>query len=282
VFSGDLGPTGTPILRDAAPVPHADLLLLEATYGGRLHRERAATVTELGEIFDEAWRDRGNVVIPAFAVGRTQELLYAFAQHFDDWGLGRWQIFLDSPMATKVLGVYERHAELFDEEAARVFATTPHPLRLKNLHLTDSTEDSMAINRIDSGAIIIAGSGMANGGRVRHHLRHRLPFDRNHVVFVGYQAAGTLGRRLVDGAAYVRVLGSEVPVRAKRHTVGGLSAHADQAGLLDWYGRVGGRPDTVLVHGEDDAREAMARELRRRFDADVELARPDMARTVGR
>ncbi|WP_397596336.1 MBL fold metallo-hydrolase RNA specificity domain-containing protein [Silanimonas sp.] len=282
VFSGDLGPTGTPILRDAAPVPHADLLLLEATYGGRLHRERAATVTELGEIFDEAWRDRGNVVIPAFAVGRTQELLYAFAQHFDDWGLGRWQIFLDSPMATKVLGVYERHAELFDEEAARVFATTPHPLRLKNLHLTDSTEDSMAINRIDSGAIIIAGSGMANGGRVRHHLRHRLPFDRNHVVFVGYQAAGTLGRRLVDGAAYVRVLGSEVPVRAKRHTVGGLSAHADQAGLLDWYGRVGGRPDTVLVHGEDDAREAMARELRRRFGADVELARPDMARTVGR
>ena len=282
VFSGDIGPRGTPILRDAAPVPHADLLLLEATYGGRLHRERAATVAELGRIFQEAWRDHGNVVIPAFAVGRTQEILYWFAQHGEDWGLGRWRIFLDSPMASKVLGVYERHTELFDEEAKRVWATRSHPLRLPNLHLCESTEESIAINRVESGAIIIAGSGMANGGRVRHHLRHRLPFERNHVVFVGYQAQGTLGRRLVDGAAYVRVLGSEVPVRAQRHTVGGLSAHADQAGLLEWYSRVGGRPETVLVHGEDDARHALARELRHRFGADVALAEPGMARSVGR
>lgn len=200
VFSGDIGTKGTPILRDPAPVPRADLVLLESTYGGRLHRERAATVAELGAVFREAWRDRGCVVIPAFAVGRTQELLYWFAQHFDDWGLSRWRVFLDSPMAARVLGVYERHAELFDEEAKRVWAKNPNPLRLPNLHLAESTEDSMAINRIESGAIIIAGSGMANGGRVRHHLRHRLPFERNHVMFVGYQAAGTLGRRLVDGA----------------------------------------------------------------------------------
>lgn len=281
VFSGDIGTKGTPILRDPAPVPHADLVLLESTYGGRLHRERAATVAELGAVFREAWRDRGCVVIPAFAVGRTQELLYWFAQHFDDWGLSRWRVFLDSPMAAKVLGVYERHAELFDEEAKRVWAENPHPLRLPNLHLAESTEDSMAINRIDSGAIIIAGSGMANGGRVRHHLRHRLPFERHHVMFVGYQAQGTLGRRLVDGAPRVRILGYDVPVRAQRHTVGGLSAHADQAGLLDWYSRIPGAPPTVLVHGEDDAREAMAREIRRRFDADVELSRPDMVRTVG-
>ena len=282
VFSGDLGPKGTPILRDPAPVPRADLVLLESTYGGRLHRERAATVAELGEVFQAAWRDRGCIVIPAFAVGRTQELLYWFAQHFDDWGLSRWRVFLDSPMAAKVLGVYERHAELFDDEAQRVWAKNPHPLRLPNLHLSESTEDSMAINRLESGAIIIAGSGMANGGRVRHHLRHRLPFERHHVLFVGYQAAGTLGRRLVDGAPHVRILGYDVPVRAQRHTVGGLSAHADQAGLLDWYSRIDGAPPTVLVHGEDEAREAMAREMRRRFDADVELARPDMARTVGR
>ena len=282
VFSGDIGTKGTPILRDPAPVPRADLVLLESTYGGRLHRERAATVAELGAVFREAWRDRGCVVIPAFAVGRTQELLYWFAQHFDDWGLSRWRVFLDSPMAARVLGVYERHAELFDEEAKRVWAKNPNPLRLPNLHLAESTEDSMAINRIESGAIIIAGSGMANGGRVRHHLRHRLPFERNHVMFVGYQAAGTLGRRLVDGAPHVRILGYDVPVRAQRHTVGGLSAHADQAGLLDWYSRIPGSPPTVLVHGEDDAREVLARELRRRFDTDVELSRPEMARTVGR
>lgn len=281
VFSGDIGPKGTPILRDPAPVPRADLVLMESTYGGRLHRERAATVAEMGRVFAEAWESRGNIVIPAFAVGRTQELLYWFAQHFEDWGLGRWRVFLDSPMAAKVLAVYERHAELFDAEAKRVWATNPHPLRLPNLHLAESSEDSMAINRIESGAIIIAGSGMANGGRVRHHLRHRVPFERNHVLFVGYQAVGTLGRRLVDGAPYVRILGHEVPVRAQRHTVGGLSAHADQAGLLDWYAAIEGAPPTVLVHGEDEARETMARVMNERFGAEVALARPGMERVVG-
>ena len=280
VFSGDIGPRGTPILRDPAPVPAADLVLLESTYGGRLHRERAATVAELAEVFRSAWKDRGNIVIPAFAVGRTQELLYAFSKHFEEWGLARWRIFLDSPMATKVLGVYEHHVELFDDEARQVWARDPHPLRLPNLHFADSTEDSMAINRIDSGAIIIAGSGMANGGRVRHHLRHRLPFERNHVVFVGYQAQGTLGRRLVDGAAYVRILGHEVAVRAQRHTIGGLSAHADQAGLIDWYGRIAGHPHAMLVHGEDEARQALARELRHRFRAEVELTEPGLQRSV--
>ncbi|HAI60078.1 MAG TPA: MBL fold metallo-hydrolase [Xanthomonadaceae bacterium] len=281
VFSGDLGKKGTPILRDPAPVPRADLVLLASTYGGRTHRERAATVAELGRVFHEAWDSRGCVVIPAFAVGRTQELLYWFAQHFDAWGLQRWKVFLDSPMAAKVLDVYERHAAIFDEEAKRAWAKRPHALRLPNLHLSESTEDSMAINRIDSGAIIIAGSGMANGGRVRHHLRHRLPFERHHVMFVGYQAQGTLGRRLVDGAAYVRILGHEVPVRAQRHTVGGLSAHADQPALLDWYSQIADTPPAVLVHGEDDARQALARAMRARFGTDVELAQPGQARSVG-
>jgi len=281
VFSGDLGTRGTPILRDPATVPRADLVLLESTYGGRLHRERLATVAELGQIFHEAWEDRGNVIIPAFAVGRTQELLYWFTQHAEEWGLKRWRIFLDSPMAAKVLVVYERHGELFDAEAKRVWVKHPRALRPPNLHLAESTEDSMAINRIESGAIIIAGSGMANGGRVRHHLRHRLPSERNHVVFAGYQAQGTLGRRLVDGAAYVRVLGHEVQVRARRHTIGGLSAHADQAGLVEWYASIAGRPRTVLVHGEDEARETLARVLRERFGSKVELARPGMMREVG-
>ncbi len=281
VYSGDIGPRGTPILRDPVRVPQADLVLMESTYGGRLHRERSATVAELGKLFHQAWDDRGCVVIPAFAVGRTQELLYWFAQHGDEWGLPRWRIFLDSPMAAKVLRVYERHTHLFDDEAKRTWAKRPNALRPPNLHLSESTEESMAINRIESGAIIIAGSGMANGGRVRHHLRHRLPFERNHVVFVGYQAPGTPGRRLLDGAPFLRILGHDVPVRAQRHTVGGLSAHADQAGMLEWYGAIEGRPPVVLVHGEEDAREAMAQALRKRFDADVTLARPDMEQTVG-
>jgi metallo-beta-lactamase family protein len=274
VYSGDLGPKGTPILRDAVVPPKADLVLLESTYGDRAHRERAATIEELGRIFHEAWEQGGNVLIPAFAVGRSQELLYWFARHYEDWGLGRWRIFLDSPMATRVIEVYDRHTRLFDEDARRVWAGKPHPFRMKNLHISLDQVQSMAINQIRGGAIVIAGSGMCTGGRIRHHLRHQLPYERNHVLFVGYQARGTLGRRLVDGAAHVRVLGHEVPVRAKRHTVGGLSAHADQPGLLDWYARIGGRPRVVLVHGEDKPRQVLARELESRFAATVALAEP--------
>jgi len=280
VFSGDLGPRGTPILRDAAVPPRADLLLLESTYGARAHRERAETVAELGDIFHRAWRDGGNVIIPAFAVGRTQELLYWFAQNFDEWGLSRWRIFLDSPMAIRVVDVYDRHTDLFDPDARAVWAGKPHPFKLPNLQLCADPAQSRAINEIHGGAIIIAGSGMCNGGRVRHHLRHHLPYERNHVVFVGYQAQGTLGRRLVDGAAWVRLMGNDVTVRAQRHTVGGLSAHADQPGLLDWYGRIEGRPPVVLVHGEDPAREALAEALRTRFGAEVSLAHAGDKRTV--
>ena len=280
VFSGDLGPAGTPILRDATPLREADLVLLESTYGNRNHRERAATVRELGEIFEQAWRDGGNVMIPAFAVGRSQELLYWFARHWDEWNLARWQVFLDSPMAGKVVHVYDRHHALFDAEAREVWRGTPNPFRLPNLRITESTEESMAINRIRGGAIIIAGSGMANGGRILHHLRHGLDQRRNHVVFVGYQADGTLGRRLVDGAKWVRIHGRDVRVQAQRHTVGGLSAHTDQQGLLDWYGHFEPSPPVVLVHGEDLAREALAGELHERHGVTAELARPGMVATA--
>jgi metallo-beta-lactamase family protein len=280
VFSGDIGPMHTPILRDPAPVPQADLVLLESTYGGRLHRERAETIVELGEIFRQARRDGGNVLIPAFAVGRSQELLYWFARHWHDWDLGRWKIFLDSPMAAKVVEVYDRHSELFDEDARRVWRAQPHPFRLPNLRSSVEVAQSKAITEVRGGAIIIAGSGMCNGGRIRHHLRHNLGYARNHVVFVGYQAIGTLGRRLVDGAPRVRIFGDDIPVRARRHTIGGLSAHADQRGLLDWYGRIGSSPPAVLVHGEDEAREAMAAAMRSEFACPVTLARPGMVMEV--
>ncbi|RPE81303.1 MBL fold metallo-hydrolase [Vulcaniibacterium tengchongense] len=273
-FSGDLGPAGTPILRDPARIDRADLVLMESTYGDRLHRDRGETIRELGGILARAWEEGGTVLIPAFAVGRSQELLYWFARHWDEWGLARWRIFLDSPMATQVTAIYDRHADLFDADAQRVWRDRPHPFRLPNLHFTESRGDSMAINRIERGAIVIAGSGMANAGRILHHLRHRLERRETHVVFVGYQAEGTLGRRLVDGARWVRIHGRDVRAAAQRHTVGGLSAHTDQRGLLDWYGAIAGHPPLALVHGEDRAREALAGEIGERFGVRAVLARP--------
>ena len=276
VFSGDLGPKGTPILRDPTPVREADLVLMESTYGDRNHKDRAETIVELGEILQQAWRDGGNVLIPAFAVGRSQELLYWFARYWDEWNLSRWQVFLDSPMAGKVVGVYGHHHALFDDDAQEVWRGKPNPFKLPNLRITASTEESMAINRFERGAIIIAGSGMANGGRILHHLRHNLGRRGAHVVFVGYQGVGTLGRRLVDGAKWVRIHGQDQRVNATMHTVGGLSAHADQRGLLDWFGHFQPKPQLALVHGEDRAREALAGEIGERDGIEVVLVRPGM------
>lgn len=276
VFSGDLGLEGTPILRDPTPVHEADLVLMESTYGDRNHRDRADTIVELGGILEAAWRDGGNVLIPAFAVGRTQELLYWFARHWDDWQLSRWRIFLDSPMAGKVVEVYDQHHALFDADAQAVWRGTPNPFRLPNLRTTSTTEESIAINRIEGGAIIIAGSGMASGGRILHHLMQNLGRRGAHVVFVGYQGNGTLGRRLVDGARWVRIHRRDFRVNAKIHTVGGLSAHADQHGLMAWFGHFDPKPALALVHGEDKAREALAGEIGERDSVDVTLARPGM------
>ena len=277
LFSGDIGLKGTPILRDPATMVRADLVIMESTYGDRNHRERAETILELGDIFAQARRDGGNVLIPAFAVGRTQELLYWLAMNWEQWGMSHWSIFLDSPMAAKVTDVYDRHEDLFDEEARKLWREKPHPFRLPNLHATVEVAQSQAINQVRGGAIIIAGSGMCNGGRIRHHLLHNLGNSRNHVVFVGYQAKGTLGRRLVDGAPQVRIFREDVAVRAHRHTVGGLSAHADQSGLLEWYGHFENRPPVALVHGEEVARESLRAALEKRNAGEVTLAQAEMS-----
>ncbi|MCJ0825997.1 MBL fold metallo-hydrolase [Luteimonas sp. 50] len=280
VYSGDLGPKGSPILRDPETVQQADLLLMESTYGDRNHRARADTVAELGGIFADAWRDRGNVCIPAFAVGRSQELLYWFAKHWDDWQMSRWRIFLDSPMAARVVAVYDRHGNLFDADARRVWKDKPNPFQLPNLRITRTRDESVAINNIESGAIIIAGSGMANGGRILHHFMQNIGRRQAHVVFVGYQADGTLGRRIVDGAKWVRIHGRDFRVNAQVHTVGGLSAHADQGGLIDWYEGFTPHPPLALVHGEDKSREALAGEIGERDGIEVTLAYPGMTLEV--
>ena len=253
VFSGDVGQFDTPILRDPEPGPGADLVLMESTYGDRRHRDRDATREEFGGILRAARRDGGNVLIPAFAVGRSQEILYELATHFEAWGLADWQIFLDSPMAIEATEVYWKHANLFDEEAQQWHARARSLPPLPNLSLSRTADESMAINRIANGAIVIAGSGMCTGGRIVHHLKHNLGRPECDVVFSGFQAQGTTGRAIVDGREYVRIHGESIKVAARVHTLGGFSAHGDQQDLLRWHDAIPGRPPVWLVHGESQA-----------------------------
>ncbi len=272
VFSGDLGHRGAPILCDPTAVRKADLVVMESTYGDRLHRPWEATWKEMGEIIRSADSGKGNILVPAFAVGRTQELLYALHRHFDEWKLGNWQIVLDSPMAIKATEVYAGHAGLYDSAARQWQAAGAQPFLLPNLKVSRRTEDSMRINEIQSGAIIIAGSGMCTGGRIRYHLKYNVWRENAHVLIAGFQAAGTLGRALVNGARHIRLWGEEIEVKARIHTVGGLSAHADQDGLVDWYRRIEGRPRVVLVHGEPQAMDRLQERLRGDLHADVTQA----------
>ncbi|HKJ50398.1 MAG TPA: MBL fold metallo-hydrolase [Gammaproteobacteria bacterium] len=273
VFSGDLGARDRPILHDPEYVRDADLVLMESTYGDRLHRSREETRKQVLEIVREAEHARGNILIPAFAVGRTQLILYEFARNYREWDLGRWQVFLDSPMAIQATEVYARHTELYDAEAAELWDKNSQQPMLPNLHLCRTANQSMQLNKIRSGAVIIAGSGMCTGGRIRHHLKHNVWRRDCHVVIVGYQAEGTLGRKLVDGAKRISLWGETISVCAHVHTVGGLSAHADQAGLVDWYGHFDSRPPLALVHGDPDSIEVLAEVIRRQTGATVIAAR---------
>lgn len=263
VFSGDLGHRDAPILQDPQPVREADLVIMESTYGDRLHRSWQDTWEEMREVLTHAKSNQGNVLIPAFAVGRTQELLYEFGRHYDKWELADWTIFLDSPMAIETTEIYARHTALYDTEAAAEQRTHGNPFTaLPNLHLSRTANQSMAINRINAGAIIIAGSGMCDGGRIRHHLKHNLWRNGCHVVIVGFQAQGTPGRALVDGTKYLKLAGETVRVAAQIHTIGGFSAHADADGLSDWYHHFEDRPAVALVHGEPQAMDPLAERLR--------------------
>ncbi|WP_435104438.1 MBL fold metallo-hydrolase RNA specificity domain-containing protein [Arhodomonas sp. AD133] len=270
VFSGDLGHRGTPILRDPERVAEADLVVMESTYGDRQHRPWPQTWAEMGSIVAEAREAGGNVLIPTFAVDRTQMLLYMFNRYFDEWGLGHWRLFLDSPMAIKATRVYARYSQLYDDEAAAFERAHGDLFDLPNLQLCEHTEESMAINRVRAGAVVIAGSGMCTGGRIKHHLKHNLWRRETRIIVPGFQAAGTPGRALVDGARYLRLWGEAVRVQASVHTVGGLSAHADQQGLLDWYAGFGNRPPVAVVHGEPVAQQALLQQLHEAFDARAE------------
>jgi len=277
VFSGDLGSASAPVMNDPTVITGADLVMLESTYGDRNHRSFESTLDELRTIFKSAADSGGNVLIPAFAVGRTQDLLFLMAEHYGEWRLDRWQVFLDSPMGIEATGIYSQFRRLY---RAELFRDGQHWPVLPNFGVTASSGESMSLNRIESGAIIIAGSGMCTGGRIRHHLKHNVWRSECHVIVIGYQAQGTLGRRLVDGAPRIRLWQETIQVNARIHTVGGLSAHADQAGLLDWYGNFTARPPVYLVHGEEKARLALTDQLQKRYG--VEAHRPKLGEVVFR
>jgi len=262
-FSGDLGNSETVLLRDPEPAPQADLLLLESTYGDRNHRSFSETRDQLAAVLADAHADGGNVVIPAFAVGRTQELLYVLGQLEREGRLPQAQVFLDSPMAIAATHAYERNAALFNRADRDRLGGQGLRAWLPALRMSETTEDSMAINRIGGGAVIIAGSGMCTGGRIRHHLKYNLWRREAHVVICGFQAARTTGRALVDGARRIRLLGEDIAVHAKVHTLGGFSAHAGQDQLVAWAGAARPRPRLWLVHGEPGAIEALAARLDR-------------------
>lgn len=272
VFSGDLGQPNTPILRDPERVAEADLVLLESTYGDRRHRSREDTLAEMEQIFATAHAEGGNILVPAFAVGRTQELLYLFDKYFDRWGLEHWRICLDSPMAIQATELYARHVGLHDEEAVALWRGGGGGLA-ERLEFVRTPQQSRALNRVRSGLVIISASGMCEGGRVRHHLKNLAWRPDTHIVIAGFQARGTTGRQLVDGKEYISLWGESIRVAAQVHTVGGFSAHADQAALLEWYDGFTARPPVWLVHGEDEARAALARVM-----AETRSVRPQVPR----
>lgn len=272
VFSGDIGQRDSPILRDPVGFKSADLVIMESTYGDRDHRGLRETIEEANQIIRQAVIDRGKILVPVFAVGRAQLLLYLLAGAFQRGLLEPFPIYLDSPMAVKATQIYAENVELFDDEALTMYRSGQLSKHLRTVKASVSVQDSMALNDINGPCMILAGSGMCTGGRILHHLRHNLASPSTVVLIVGFQSHGSLGRRLVDGAPMVRMFGEEIPVRASIRTLGGFSAHAGQSELLRWAEPLArGCKRFVLTHGEDPQRRALAAELSKRFGVAAEL-----------
>ena len=263
LFSGDLGYSGRAILRNPAVPPAVDTVVMETTYGDRLHKQLQPSIDELYDVINQTIGRGGNVIIPTFALERAQEILYYLREGVDKQLINRYtNVFLDSPMAISATQIFERHPECFNADTLKLSHGKGDVFDLPELRFTRETAASMAINLIDGGAVIMAGSGMCTGGRVRHHLKHNLWNRRNSIVFVGYAAQGTLARRIIDGAEQVSIYGEPIPVRASIHTIGGFSAHADQAELLAWHESTGNPKTTFLVHGEEKSMHVFAKKLK--------------------
>jgi metallo-beta-lactamase family protein len=251
IFSGDIGKKGNPIIHDPSLATGADYVVMESTYGNRMHKGMDETIDELVDAIKVTFKRGGNVLIPSFAIGRTQDLLYILNRLVREGRLYNINVYIDSPLAEKATKTYLAHPECFDEEAKRLLGKNGVGDAVK-IRFTQSVNESMALNKIRSNAIIIAGSGMCDGGRIRHHLKHNLWRSESSVIFVGFQAKGTLGRKIIDGAKAVRIFGEDIAVLAKIYTIGGFSAHADQKELLEWLSASQDSPQIFIVHGEEE------------------------------
>ena len=271
VYSGDIGTKEKPILNDPAIIDYADYVIMEATYGNRVHEDVEKRDETLINIILKTVLRGGTVIIPSFAVGRTQEIIYELNKYYDahlsDFGtstnlLKNVPVYVDSPLAVKATEVFKRNAGVFDEEARDLLKKGDNPLKFDNLHFTQSVEESKALNFSDEPKIIISSSGMCEAGRIRHHLKHNLWKKNSSIVFVGYQAEGTLGQRIRDGAKKVKLFGEEIHVNAEIYNVEGFSGHADKNGLLNWLKGFKEKPCRLfIVHGEGQAKEDFAKEV---------------------
>lgn len=272
VFSGDLGVMDRPILRDPVIIKKADYVIMETTYGNRVHPKGGNKIEALMEVVEKTIKRGGTVVIPSFAVGRTQELIYEMHRCYKEDRryaslLNSLKVYVDSPMATTATEVFRNNAQVFDEETKKYILNGDNPLDFEGLEFTRTTEDSKLLNEDRTPKVIISASGMCEAGRIRHHLKHNLWDARNSIVFVGYQAAGTLGRTLIEGTETVKLFGETINVAAEIHNLEGFSGHADKDGLLNWLAGFQKKPKEIfLVHGETESKEAFANTVREKLD----------------
>ncbi|MBL4932004.1 MBL fold metallo-hydrolase RNA specificity domain-containing protein [Clostridium paridis] len=263
VYSGDLGNKDMPILRDPTIVENADYVIIESTYGNKLHGVFKNDLKQLVNIIDETFKRGGNVIIPSFAVGRTQEVLYALNSYVENKELKNVKVYVDSPLAIEATEIFDYHSNDFDEDTQVLIEKGDDPFEFEGLIFSKSTEESLEVNKIKKGAVIISASGMCEAGRIKHHLKHNLWRNESSVVFVGYQAEGTLGRAIVDGAEKVKIFGEEIAVNAKIYNLEGLSGHADRNGLVSWLEGFKEKPKAILlVHGEKESQESFNKLLR--------------------
>ncbi|HDP80380.1 MAG TPA: MBL fold metallo-hydrolase [Spirochaetes bacterium] len=266
VFSGDVGTRDQAIIRDPETADEADILLIESTYGDRLHKSKKDTYEEFKQIINTAHNRNGNIVIPSFAIERTQEIIYTLGRLFKAGEIPRMPVYIDSPLAISATEIFRHNQQMFDDETMRIILSGETPLDFPNLHFTRTIEESKRLNKEAKGAIIISASGMCTAGRIKYHLQNNLYRPESSVIFVGFQAEGTLGRKLVDGEKRVRIYGEDVAVKAEVHTLGGFSAHADRDGLLDWMGSIKNENLKVfVVHGEEKASLSFADAVRDRY-----------------
>jgi metallo-beta-lactamase family protein len=272
VFSGDIGPRQSPILRDSACLERGSVVFLESTYGDRKHRPLADTIAEFRQLVKDAVAEKGKILVPTFAVGRAQSILYHLAGMFAEKVVPPFPVVLDSPMAIKATQLHTRHPELFDEEMVLLAGEKKFIKDFSTLQNSVTADDSRALNDLPGPCLIMAGAGMCNAGRILHHLKHNLSRPGTVVIIVGYQVPGSLGRVLVEGAKEVKIFGETVPVRAKAHSLGGFSAHADQSELLEWFSCLAPKnPRVILTHGEERGREPLAALIENRFHLKPQL-----------